>query len=377
MEKNTDRLGFALITLSVVAFFLLLFNGGFKTAADGLFSGLKSQIEKATGSVGHSISQTEISFANGGDVSAWAESPDDVLADVKSMNLNSVSIPVKVNISSTSGTDAAVDTQSLALAESMVALMNKNHINTIIEPYPYIANGTEAEVDINPTDKHAFMENWGSSVDTIAKSVSKYDNVTGLYIGSNFVNLEDQTADFDSLIDNLHSIFKGQIIYRTNWWYNATWDAATTEAFEKKKETPMFKKVDVLSIASYFEVTNDADIMSVPDLKVAMNNTSKNSRGQKIIDQIKELHEATGKPITFGELGITNYVGAMSQPYQMTFPTGTAQNDEIQSVWYTAWIETMRQYDWFKGYYVFGVGDTSSAFYPNSKTKATLYNLNK
>lgn len=42
MENNSDRMGFALIALSVVAFVLLVVNGPLKASADGLFSGFKS-----------------------------------------------------------------------------------------------------------------------------------------------------------------------------------------------------------------------------------------------------------------------------------------------------------------------------------------------
>lgn len=42
MENNSDRMGFALIALSVVAFVLLAVNGTLKASADGLFKGFKS-----------------------------------------------------------------------------------------------------------------------------------------------------------------------------------------------------------------------------------------------------------------------------------------------------------------------------------------------
>ena len=41
MENNSDRMGFALIALSVVAFVLLAVNGPLKASADGLFKGFK------------------------------------------------------------------------------------------------------------------------------------------------------------------------------------------------------------------------------------------------------------------------------------------------------------------------------------------------
>lgn len=319
---------------------------------------------------------SEITFAKGGDISAWSTSPNEILADIDSMHLNSVSIPVRVNISDVNNSDASVDPSSMAYAQNIASIMEKKHINTIVEPYPYIKDGTRTEVELDPTNKHEFMVNWSNSVKTIAKAFSKNDNVKGLYIGSNLVHLENETDEFTTLIGDLRPIFKGDIIYRTNWWYNAVWDEPTTKAFETKKETPLFKKVDVLSIASYFEVTNTGeDIMSVPELKTALNSTTKYSRQQHIIDQIKALHEATGKPITFGELGITNFKGAMANPYKYDYQRTDPMDDNIQSVWYTAWIETMKQYDWFKGYYLFGVGDTNSIFAPNAKAQETVRNL--
>lgn len=370
MEQNTNRMWWTIgvILLGGVLLFgtIIVLNKDSMPELSSKFTSLSKKSDNHT---------PNITFAKGGDVSAWSSSPSEVISDIDSMKLNSISIPVKVNISNASNSDATIDDSSMQYAQTIAAMMKTKNINTVIEPYPYIDNGIQTEVDLNPKNKHEFMVNWGNAVKTIATSFAKYDNVTGLYIGSNFVHLENQTDEFVSLINDLRPLFKGNIIYRTNWWYNAVWDETTTKAFETKKETPLFKKVDILSIASYFEVTNDKDIMSVPELKSALNSTLKYSREQHIIDQIKELHEASGKPITFGELGITNYEGSMSQPYKYDYDITSPINDDIQSIWYTAWIETMNQYDWFKGYYLFGVGDSNSVFAPNSKTKETIRNL--
>ena len=322
-----------------------------------------------------SIPDLDAGHNNAGDISAWNATPTSALADVKAMNLNTVSIPIRVNIPSITSTEATVDQASVDNAVAITKTMIANGIKVIIEPYPFIDNGAGIETALQPTDKAAFMANWSKAVTDIASQVKGLD-VKGMYIGSNFTNLEDQSDAFDGLINELRPIFKGKLIYRTNWWYNATWDAATTQAFEEKKQTPFFKNVDMLSIAAYFEVS-DPDEMDVNKLKAQLSNTSIYNRGQNIIGQIEDLHKATGKPIMFGEMGITNYVGAMAKPYAFQFGDNATKNDMIQSVWYQAWIETMNQYDWFKGYSVFAIGDKSSEFYPNAKAQETLKTLNK
>lgn len=322
-----------------------------------------------------SIPNLDEGHNNSGDISAWNSTPTSALADVKAMNLNTVSIPIHVNIPSITSNEATVDQDSAANAIAITKTMIANGVKVIIEPYPFINNGAGVETDLQPTNKAAFMANWSKAVTDIASQVKGLD-VKGMYIGSNFVNLEDQSDAFDGLINELRPIFKGKLIYRTNWWYNATWDAPTTQAFEEKKQTPFFKNVDMLSIAAYFEVS-DPDEMDVNKLKAQLSNTSIYNRGQNIVGQIEDLHKATGKPIMFGEMGITNYVGAMAKPYAFQFGANAAKNDMIQSVWYQAWIETMNQYDWFKGYSVFAIGDKSSEFYPNAKAQETLKTLNK
>lgn len=347
--------------------------------ASGALANVRNIVDgtKTTGGATNnkSIPDLDVGHNNAGDISAWNATPTSALADVKAMNLNTVSIPIRVNIPSVTSTEATVDQASADNAVAIAKTMIANGIKVIIEPYPFIDNGAGIETALQPTDEAAFMTNWSKAVTDIASQVKGLD-VKGMYIGSNFTNLEDHSDAFDKLINELRPIFKGKLIYRTNWWYNATWDAATTQAFEEKKQTPFFKNVDMLSIAAYFEVS-DPDEMDVNKLKAQLSNTTVFNRGQNIIGQIEDLHKATGKPIMFGELGITNYVGAMSKPYAFQFGDNAVKNDMIQSVWYRAWIETMNQYDWFKGYSVFAIGDKVSEFYPNAKAQETLKKLNK
>ena len=51
MEQNTDRMGFALIALAVVAAILLLMNTVFAPTVETVFKGLKTWSENSMGSI--------------------------------------------------------------------------------------------------------------------------------------------------------------------------------------------------------------------------------------------------------------------------------------------------------------------------------------
>lgn len=200
-------------------------------------------------------------------------------------------------------------------------------------------------------------------------------DVKGLYIGSNFYNLEDQSELFNNLISSVRSVFKGKLIYRTNWWYNASWSKESMDFFENKKQTPFFKNIDILAIAAYFEIS-DPDTLDLVDLKSKLSDTTVYNRHQNVLAQIEDLHNSTGKPIMFGELGIPNYVGAMSRPYAYGYASGSPKNNNIQAVWFKAWVESMSKYSWFDGYSIYSIGDETAEFYPNNLAQQTIKSLN-
>lgn len=381
-DHEISKLMWMAIAVSLTTGIFAISQPGIRTASAGVLADVQHVVDQIhipdgsnTSDNSKPIPGLDSGANNSGDISAWNATPTSALADVKAMNLNTVSIPIRVNIPSLNSNEATIDQTSADNAIAISKAMIKNGIKVIIEPYPFIDNGNGVETALQPTNKETFMSNWSAAVMGIATQVKDLD-VKGLYIGSNFTNLEDQSNAFDTLISNLRPIFKGKLIYRTNWWYNATWDEATTKAFEEKKKTPFFKNVDMLSIAAYFEIS-DPDTMNVDELKALLYKTNVYNREQNVIGQIEDLHNETGKPIMFGEMGITNYVGAMAKPYAFQFGEGAQKNDKIQSVWYQAWIETMNQYDWFKGYSIFAIGDKASEFYPNADAQQTLKNINK
>lgn len=359
--------------------------GVVKIKAPDVISGVFNNAHKLTSD--NTSNQSDIpnlldSKIKSGNISAWNATPESVLADVSAMKLNAVTVPVLVDIPNLHSNDATVNAASLESAKIMVDTLIKKGIKVTVEPYPYVDNGNSGETGLQPPDELTFMTNWSNAVKAVANAFSDKD-IKGLYIGSNFENLEDQSQAFLSLISDLRKTFKGSILYRTNWWYTASWSEDSLKHFETKKNTPFFKELDILSVAAYFEVTKgsddpnpQADIMDVNQLKAAFKNTSKWNRGQNLVGELESLENAVGKPIMFGELGIANYQYAMSRPYHYGYQATDVKNSAIQAIWYQAWIETMRDYSWFKGYSIYSIGDSTSEFYPNGDAQKTLSQLN-
>ena len=67
MENNSDRMGFALIALSVVAFVLLAVNGPLKASADGLFKGFSKWQESTFSQILNKINPNDAKWVTKGD----------------------------------------------------------------------------------------------------------------------------------------------------------------------------------------------------------------------------------------------------------------------------------------------------------------------
>lgn len=223
-----------------------MFLFGLKVAFPNLITGVTDKMTQGARGLNNSdlasdkIPDLENSKIRSGNVSAWNSTISSTLRDVKSMNLNTVTIPIRVNIDSLTSNNATIDKDSEAVAISSIKMLIQNKIKVIVEPYPFIDNGNGGETSLQPTDELLFMKNWSKSVLDIATDIKDLD-VKGLYIGSNFYNLEDQSELFNNLISSVRSVFKGKLIYRTNWWYNASWSKESMDFFENKKQTHFLK----------------------------------------------------------------------------------------------------------------------------------------
>ena len=261
-----------------------------------------------------------------------------------------------------------IDQDSLEFARSVYATIS-NQVNIIIEPYPWVANGTISETLIDPSNVSQWFNNWYDCLDTIA---NEFPDLWGIYIASNFVELERQTVQWLSLINEYRLNHTGRILYRTNWWVTATWDTgsgSTTAKYLAKLSNSLFGAVDVIAVSGYFELT-DTDSPTYDECLAALQATTVFGRGQNVVAEVKALAAAWNKPYIFGELGVPARNDGALNPWNPD--VSAVPNTTIQEVVLKAYINSFSDDPLFYGASLFVIAHPTSTPY-TLETSAASY----
>lgn len=300
------------------------------------------------------------------------ETLPEVENEITKLNLNSVVVPVKVNVNDAADSKPELDNTQLS---NQISLMNSIHndlpnVKIIVKAYPWIQNGGKAASEWEPSDTSAWKNYYETAIVTLAGSIPSY--VSGLCIGTCLSHMEILNDYWSRIVLSIKNNFSGTTMYETNWW--ETYDTPSNTQFLAKLESNLFGLVDVISISSYFKVTNK-DNPNVEELKSNLMNTPINS--QNIISEITKLHNRWNKPIILGTLGILPYSKAASHPAQFTKNSSDTNSETIQSSWYEAWKESLETFDWFNGLVLSSIADNSNPYsLLTNSTKEYISNSN-
>lgn len=205
-----------------------------------------------------------------------------VMKDIDKLGLNTVNVPIIINVESINSDIMSIDNNSKEKAIKLIKKLNKKGISTILEAYPWIENGKLYETDWNPINKKRFFYTWQNTIlNEIIIDVANPLDVNVLNIGSNFVHLEGYQQNWSEIIDFVQSKFDGLVTYRTNWWYTKKDDLNSKLSYEQKLNNNFFDKLDFISIAAYFELSNKR-INTVDELISALYSSTVNNRRQNI-----------------------------------------------------------------------------------------------
>jgi len=296
---------------------------------------------------------------------------DQTLSDIQQLGLNTVNVPVQIDIPSLTANTMSVNPESKMKAIELIKKLKYKGINFIVEPYPYIRNGELYETKLKPTDVNAWFWNWKQVVlSPLINEIAKPYKVYALCIGSNFDQIENESGYWSDVADFVRVNYKGRITYKTNWWSTAKWDTPKdghNDIYTKKLNNPILAKVDFISVAAYFELS-DNDTNTVENLVSALYSTQIFNRQQNVSTELKNLASRWQKPVFLGELGFPRRNKAAAHPWNPV-PSDIV-NEQEQANCFQAYKEVFERATWNLGFSVFAIGkkDETKNYYPSDQS---------
>ena len=305
---------------------------------------------------------------------------EEALADIEKFELNTINIPIVINIDSLTSSDMNIYENSLERAKMLLDELKGRDINIILEPYPWIANGSEYETELDPDNKEEFFYNWKTKVlKPLIDEIAIPYHVDVFNVATSFSKLEYMEDEFCDMIDYVRKYYKGLVTYRTSFWVTTNWGYESSmeeqnqlkREYEEKLNNKLFSKVDFISIASYFELT-DNEINTVDNLVNAIDSSQRYERKQRIEDEIRAFNEKWQKPIFFGELGFPRTEGATIEPWDPY--RSSVINTKEQANGFEAYKIAYAHEPWFLGFSVFAIGNQGEdkMYYPGEEATEVI-----
>ncbi len=142
---------------------------------------------------------------------------EQTLIDIEALGLNTVNVPIQIDIPSLTANTATLNLESKKKAIQLIKKLRYQGINVILEPYPYIRNGELYETQLNPDDKNEWFNNWKEGVlHPIIQEIAKPYKVYALCIGSNFDKFEKEYPLWIDVANFVRANYQGRITYKTN-----------------------------------------------------------------------------------------------------------------------------------------------------------------
>ncbi|PDY31661.1 hypothetical protein COM84_01105 [Bacillus thuringiensis] len=311
------------------------------------------------GNVQADVNTVQSGKIKSGNVTVWeVGNVAKVLADVERLNLNTVNVPIQVDIPNVTSTNMVINQAQKQQAIILIQELLKRNIQVIVEPFPYIQQGNVGETEWNPSNINDFFWNWKTVIlqDIFNSITSKY-NVYGLKIASNFVNMEYAEGYWSDTIDFVRNQYQGNVLYQMNWWLTASWDSSYEAKFKEKINRPYLKKVDIVSIDSWFEVSGKRN-PTYEEVKQSLFATTVYNRGQNVVQQLEQLHNATGKPVYFGGFNVPARELGLQNPWNPD--VSNVFSKDVQLNGWRAYRDVLEPKPYFKGFSIWFIGSNDS-----------------
>ncbi len=252
----------------------------------------------------------------------------------KSLGVNTITLVIPIYQSNTGSTDIAPggNTPTDAALASGIEYAHAQGLKVMLKIHidPYSG---EWRANIYPSDRDTWYRNYLAQLlhyGQIAQNehVEAYTLGTELiYMASAAIN-PDNTERWQNMIAQVRKVYTGLVSYDANWGSNTYTGEAPNIGF--------WSSVDFIGISAYYPLYGDASVQQ-----------DKSGWAGVESSEIGPLHDRTGKPVVFSEIGYRSVNGANQAPFDSG--TNAPYNAQVQANAYEALFEFWDQYPWMQG----------------------------
>lgn len=87
-----------------------------------------------------------------------------VRSNIKKLNLNTINIPIRIIVDDVNSNDMEILEEDMEHAKNLISKLDYLGVDFMLEPFPWIANGSIVETEWNPTDLNMWFYNWKTKV---------------------------------------------------------------------------------------------------------------------------------------------------------------------------------------------------------------------
>ncbi len=211
--------------------------------------------------------------------------------------------------------------------------LHRKGLRVHLKPHLWMSSGWRSNITMDTSEE---WDNWFESYRTnmlrYARIAAK-TNAELFCVGTELrTSIKKQPEKWESLIDDIRKIYKGELTYAANW-------------HDEYEHVSFWKKLDYIGIQAYFPLTT----VKNPNLQTI-------EKGwKKPLKALKSVHEKYGKPILFTEVGYKSEADATIKPWEWSpFLSSLTEkkSDKTQQLAYEALLKQTWNQPWIAGIYI-------------------------
>lgn len=182
----------------------------------------------------------------------------------------------------------------------------------------------------NPPDPSTFFNNYTAMVVHYAQ-IAQQLGMPMFWVGSEMVDSEQYTSEWESLIAAVRQVYSGQLLYECNW--------ATLSTVQ------FYRSLNAMSISAYFPLSTAAD-PSLQDLLDGWSSYSGPPFSGHWVSDVESAAARWQEPVYFGEAGYSYSTYAAAQPWNESYDTS---DPDLQYRCYQSLLDTFSGFSWWGG----------------------------